>query len=42
MLAVALLALSGWIVPGENLLAARQSPDGALQTLYGTAAPTGP
>lgn len=37
MLAVALLALSGWIVPGEHLLAARQSPDGAQQTLYGPA-----
>jgi hypothetical protein len=37
MLAAALIALSGWVVPGEHLLAARQRPDGAQQTLYGPA-----
>ena len=37
MLVAALLALSGWIVPGEHLLAARQLSDGSQQTLYGPA-----
>jgi hypothetical protein len=36
MLAAALLALSGWIVPGEHLLAARQY-QGQQVTLYGQA-----
>jgi hypothetical protein len=36
MLAAALIAVSGWIVPGQNLLAARQYGD-AQQTLYGPA-----
>jgi hypothetical protein len=37
MLAVALLALSGWVIPGEHLIAARQFADGSQQTLYGPA-----
>jgi len=36
MLAAALLALSGWIIPGQHLIAARQFDDGQ-QTLYGPA-----
>jgi hypothetical protein len=37
MLAAALLGLSGWIVPGQHLLAAREF-DGGRQTVYGPAA----